>query len=49
MGCKVTTGRVFSFEIVVGGVGAELSTGRPLVLVFGHFEFRLEGSMKALS
>ena len=35
---------MFSFEIVVGDVVADLSPGRTLVLVFGHFEFRLEGS-----
>ena len=40
----MTEGRVFSFEIVIREVVADLSTCRPLRLVFGHFEFRLEGS-----
>ena len=35
---------MFSLEIVIREVVADLSTCRLLRLVFGHFEFRLEGS-----
>src|SRR6266852_5517808 len=43
-GSEVTEGGMFAFVEVVMDVLFDLSTRRSTVLVFGHFEFRLEGS-----
>lgn len=44
MRCQVAEGGVFSVEVVVGDVLADLTPGGSMMFVFGHFEFCLERS-----